>query len=42
MRSLIKTAKELTAERDQVKTDFDYLIKGIEHPARRRSSTVKS
>ena len=30
MRSLIKTAKELTAERDQVKTDFDYIIKGIE------------
>lgn len=30
MRSLIKTAKELTAERDTLKTDFDYIIKGVE------------
>lgn len=30
IRSLIDTAKTVTAERDQVKQDFDYLIKGVE------------
>jgi hypothetical protein len=30
IRTLIDTAKTVTAERDQVKQDFDYLIKGVE------------
>ena len=30
IRSLIDTAKTVTAERDQLKTDFDYLVKGVE------------
>lgn len=30
IRTLIDTAKTVTAERDQVQTDFNYLVKGIE------------
>jgi hypothetical protein len=30
IRTLIDTAKTVTAERDQIKQDFDYLIKGVE------------
>ena len=30
IRSLIETAKTVTAERDQYKTDFDFLVKGVE------------
>jgi hypothetical protein len=30
IRTLIDTTKTVTAERDQIKTDFDYLIKGVE------------
>src|SRR5271166_5311824 len=30
IRSLIDTAKTITAERDKIKTDFDYLVKGVE------------
>lgn len=30
MRSLIKTAKEVTTERDKFKTDFDYMIQGVQ------------
>jgi hypothetical protein len=30
IRSLIDTAKTLTSERDQYKTDFDFLVKGVE------------
>jgi hypothetical protein len=30
IRSLIDTAKSVTAERDQIKTDFDYLVHGVE------------
>ena len=30
IRSLIDTAKTVTAERDKIKTDFDYLIQGVQ------------
>ena len=30
IRTLIDTAKTITAERDQLKQDFDYLVKGVE------------
>lgn len=30
MRTLIKTAKEVTADRDRVQQDFDYLVQGVQ------------
>jgi hypothetical protein len=30
IRSVIKIAKEVTTERDQIRTDFDYVVKGIQ------------
>ena len=30
IRSLVTTAKEVTAERDQIKQDFDYMVQGVQ------------
>jgi hypothetical protein len=30
IRTLVKTTKDMTAERDQIRTDFDYMVKGVQ------------